>query len=429
MISSQPDPWPSTALRGTIVESRPVFNGARVLVSGGNGFVGGHLCRALHAAGAHVVALDIDFSPARGTQLDLTGLRDEIELVEADVCDRRAMAQLITGGGFSHIFHLAAGASTIERALVDPYGTIVANTMGFVNLAEGARLVCAERRPTVIYASTDKVYGDCATLPYTEDTELNGVGIYDASKLCADILAKTYFRALGVPTVVLRMCNIFGPYDLNCDYRLFPKAMRNIFRDGEAPELYMNSMEHFRDYLFVEDAIRAYFHLAREPKCQGRVYNLPGARYVSTPDVLRDIVNLVGEFQTRAAPDSMLARHKWSRSIRVVPSDPKLVTISKQHLDGSRIEAETGFAPLIGFKAGVEATAQFYLWYFKEIAPATCPCPAIDAVLPARNAEPPSPFADEVEAQTILPRVRVSKRKGEAGPVRPRSFVRRETLA
>ncbi len=364
---SIPDGWPSPALRATINASRPSFSGQRVLVSGANGFVGGHLCRALHAAGARVTALDIDFSPSRGTMLDLTGLRYELELVEADICDRHAMAEIIKEGGFSHIFHLAAGASTIEKALTDPYSTIVANTLGMVNLAEGARLLPEVRRPTVLYASTDKVYGDSPILPYTEDTELGGVGVYDASKLCADILAKTYYRALGVPTVVLRMCNIFGPYDMNFDYRLFPKAMRNIFRDGEAPELYMNSLEHFRDYLFVEDAVRAYLHIARDSKCHGRVYNLPGARYVATPDVLRDIVNLIGEFQERAAPGSALAQHKWNRSIRIVPSDPNLITISKQHLDGSRIEAETGFEPMVSFKQGLETTANFYLWYFNEI--------------------------------------------------------------
>jgi len=427
-----PDCWPSPALRATINESRPIFRGARVLISGANGFVGGHLARAMHAAGARVTALDCDFSPSRGTQLDLTGLRHELELVEADICDRRDIADIVTEGGFSHIFHLAAGASTIERAIADPYGTIVANTMGFVNLAEGARLCPENKRPTVVYASTDKVYGEAQVLPYTEDTELSGVGIYDASKLCADILSKTYFRALGVPTVVLRMCNIFGPYDLNCNYRLFPKAMRNIFRDGESPELYMNSVEHFRDYLFVEDAVRAYFHIARDPKCHGRVYNLPGARHISTPDVLREIVKFVGEFQDRAvecAPDSPIARHEWNRSIRIVPSDPNLITISKQHLDGTRIETETGFTPMTDFKTGLHATAEFYLWYFSHIAPRAHSVPTPE--------EPVAPHVemgfeavisdDGLPVQRLVPRVkRVRKRAEESH--RPRSFMKKERL-
>ncbi len=386
-----PDFWPGKALRATINESRPIFHGKRVLVTGACGFVGGHLARALEAAGAHVVALDNDTNPMRGSQLDLTGLRDRVEMFEGDITQRRQMEELVLEGGFSHIFHLAAGATTVEKAMTDPYGTIMANTMGFVNLAEGARLLPEEKRPVIIYASTDKVYGEAEVLPYTEEHDLGGVGVYDAAKLCADILSATYHKALNVPTIVLRMCNIFGPYDLNFNYRLIPKAMRNIFRDGESPELYMNSIEHFRDYLYVEDAVRAYFHIARCQSCYGRVYNLPGAHYSSTPDVLRDIVTFIGDLQDKEYdidPESALSQHHWNRSIRIVPSDPKLITISKQHLDGTRIEREAGFTPMTTFHEGLAVTAKFYLWYFNEIAKANVQkdAPAeIPVVAPALN--------------------------------------------
>ena len=371
-VGAIPDSWPGPALRATIEENRSFFVGKRVLVTGACGFVGGHLARALHAAGAIVTALDSDISPSRGSQLDLTGLRHHLNMVQADITERAAMADIVQNGGFSHIFHLAAGATTVEKAMADPYGTIMANTMGFVNLAEGARLLPEGERPVVIYSSTDKVYGEAEVLPYTEEHDLGGVGVYDAAKLCADILAGTYHKALGVPTIVLRMCNIFGPYDLNFDYRLIPKSMRNIFRDGESPELYMNSVEHFRDYLFVEDAVRAYFHIAACKGCEGRVYNLPGAHYSATPDILRDIVSHIGTLQDEAmleSPDSPLANHHWNRSIRIVPSDPKLITISKQHLDGTRIQVEANFEPQSSFRDGLQATALFYLWYFSEIAP------------------------------------------------------------
>ena len=377
MLHDIPDGWPGDALAATINQNREFLGGKRVLVTGTCGFVGGHLARALHAAGARVVALDV--REAHGSHLDLTGLTSEIEMVRADITDRRAMEALVTRGGFSHIFHLAAGATTVEKAMTDPVGTIMANTMGFVNLAEGARLLPADERPTVIYSSTDKVYGEHEVLPYTEDHGLGGVGVYDAAKLCADILASTYHKALGVPTIVLRMCNIYGPYDFNFDYRLVPKTMRNIFRDGEAPELYMNSVEHFRDYLFVEDAVRAYFHIARCQNCHGRVYNLPGALYASTPDVLREIVSHIGTLQERAAqqdPDSHFANHRWDHSIKIVPSDPNLITISKQHLDGTRIKAETGFEPATSFHQGLAVTAPFYQWYFERIAPALRQIPA-----------------------------------------------------
>lgn len=400
-----PDSWPSAGLQETIECSRAFFAGKRAVVTGAFGFVGGHLARALHAAGVQVTALDCDTAPSRGSQLNLTGLREQMDVVQADITDRQAMRDVVANGRFDFVFHLAAGATTVEKAISDPYSTILSNTMGFVNLAEGARLLPAEERPVIIYSSTDKVYGETEELPYVEEkSNLGGVGVYDAAKLAADIFAGTYHKALGVPTIVLRMCNLFGPFDYNFDYRLVPKAMRNIFRDREAPELYMNALEHFRDYLYVEDAVRAFMHLARHEDCRGRVYNLPGEHYAATPDVLREVVELVAAMQDKArfeAPDSPLATMKWNRSIRIVKSDPRLIVISKQHLDGSRIGREAGFEPQVMFQDGLERTVRFYHWYFTQIAPER---PARDDVHHSDEPLPHlSPVVDELPVQVVTP--------------------------
>jgi nucleoside-diphosphate-sugar epimerase len=373
VCSTIPDGWPTPGLRATIEASAGFFAGKRALVTGAFGFVGGHLARALHAAGAEVIALDLDTSPGRCSQLNMLGLRHSMQIALSDITDRRAIQGIVTRGQFDHIFHIAAGATVIEKALHDPYETIMANTMGFVNIAEAVRLLPAEQRPVIIYSSTDKVYGEAEILPYTEDSLLGGVGVYDAAKLAADIFAGTYDKALGVPTIVLRMCNLFGPYDFNSDYRLIPKALRNIFRDGQAPELYAASQEHFRDYCYVEDAVRAFLLMAQCKGCHGRVYNLPGTHYCATPEVLREVVETVGELQDEARrhdADSTLARLEWRRDIQVVPSDPNLITISKQHLDGTRIGREAGFAPQTEFTDGLRRTALFYNWYFNQHLPA-----------------------------------------------------------
>ena len=365
--SDVPDSWPSPPMRVAIRESRDFWSGKRALVTGAFGFLGGHICRALYVAGALVTALDCDASPTRSSQLNATGLREHFTVVEANIVDREAMQNLIAQGDFDFIFHIAAGATVIEKALNSPYETIMANTIGFVNLAEGARLLPEEKRPVILYSSTDKVYGEAKILPYTEESDLGGVGVYDSAKLAADIFAGTYHKALGVPTIVLRMCNLFGPYDFNIDYRLIPKALRNIFRDGEGPELYLNALEHYRDYIFVEDAARAFLVLAQNEQCRGRVYNLPGVHHAATPDVLSTLVETVANLQEDAQerhPDSGLAHFKWSRSVRVVKSDPKLIVISKQHLDGTRIREEAGFEPEVSFRDGLKSTVRFYHWLF-----------------------------------------------------------------
>lgn len=363
-----PDGWPSPGLRETLQSCGPFFSGKRVLVTGAFGFVGGHLVRALHALGARITALDCDVTPDRPALLNITGLRDQVTVVEADITDFPAMREVVKDGRFEIIFHLAAGATTIEKAMSDPYATILANTMGFVNVAEAARLLPAHEHPLVIYSSTDKVYGESTELPYSEDTtRLNGIGVYDSAKLAADIFSATYHRALGVPTIVLRMCNLYGAFDFNFNYRLVPKATRNIFRDGQAPDLYYNSLDHYRDYLYVEDAVRAFLLLARHDACRGRVYNLPGTLHAATPYVLHEVVDLVAAMQQeaqRVSPEAPLATLEWDPSIRVVKSDSSLLVIARQHLDGSRIKDEAEFEPRTLFLDGLLHTVAFYYWYF-----------------------------------------------------------------
>ena len=365
-----PDSWPSPALAESIDRDREFWTGRRALVTGAFGFVGGHLSRALHAAGARVTALDCDTRPAHGSQIDLAGLRDKLEVVEADITDKARMHEIVHRGRFDFVFHLAAGATTVEKAMHDPYATILANTMGFVNLAEAARLLPADKRPVLLYSSTDKVYGETEELPYDEEkSELRGVGVYDAAKLAADIFSSTYHQALGLDTIVLRMCNLFGPYDFNTNDRLVPKAMRDIFRCHDAPELYYSSLQHHRDYLYVEDAARAFMALAREPKCRGLVFNLPGVHYSATPDVLRDVVDMIAGMQEdamRSGGDPRLANLIWSRYIRLTQTVSGVVAISKQHLSGTKIKNIAGFTPSVSFHDGLRRTILFYLWYFNQ---------------------------------------------------------------
>lgn len=401
LLNGVPDTWPSAPLAAEIRARRGFWKGKRAVVTGAFGFLGGHLCRALVAAGCFVTALDKCTADDRDSQLNLTGLRTKLDVLKADITDREAMQNLVVKGNYDYIFHLAAGATVIEKALNSPYETILANTMGFVNLAEGARLLPEEKRPVVIYSSTDKVYGEAEVLPYTETSNLGGIGVYDSAKLAADIFAGTYHKALGVPTIVLRMCNLFGPYDYNIDYRLIPKALRNIFRESEGPELYLNAREHFRDYIYVEDAARAFMMLAENDRCKGRVYNLPGVIHSATPDVLASVVETVVKMQDEAYdkdPASQLGTHKWSRSIRVVPSDPKLIVISKQNLDGSRIREEAGFEPEVSFRQGLKNTISFYSWLFFQDK---CEQRGIrEAVAVAPDASP-VPSAKEVVATAL----------------------------
>ncbi len=231
---------------------------------------------------------------------------------------------------------------------------------------------------------------------------------------------------LDGPLIALRMGEVFGPHALDFDAPI-PGAFRNIFRDGESPELSVDAWEDFREYLFVEDAVCAYLLAARCKSCHGRVFDVPGVRYAATSDVLRDIVTCVGELQARAkieAPASALANHLWNRSIRIVPSAANQDIIASQRLNDTHFRVATGFEPQTSFRDGLKKTAQFYACFFGKMAPETVTPPARKPNVGPRT-ERESGFetviADNgLPVEVLHPRFRGAD---QTAPTRPPAFV------
>ena len=347
------------------------YRGKTVLVTGGFGFVGSHVVKRLVDYGAQVTVLDMQTDRDRHSLInDRTHkLWEKVRIERGDVGDAAFLRSFLAAEQFRLIFHFAAFATVIERALEKPYDTIQANTMGLVNLLEAARLVQAPP-DMILFSSTDKVYGELDGEHYEEDTTpLRGVGVYDAAKLAADVFSKTYHTVFGVPVVVLRMCNLFGPHDYNIDFRLIPKAMKNIFAGAKpsAPELYFDAIHHFRDYLYIDDAVRADLLLGYFPRCRGEVYNLLGCQYISTPDMLSHVI----EAATRAELPHDEKRAELIRqngfTVKVKSPSSRLMPIKKQHLNGAKITKATGFEPGVEFEEALAKTVAFYREFFESI--------------------------------------------------------------
>ncbi len=180
---------------------------ARALVTGGQGFIGGHLCRALLERGDEVVVLDLPEAPGRA--LSLHGIAGEVELVEGDVADRRAVDRAITGA--ESVFHLAA-QTLVGPAAEDPEGTFRSNVEGTWTLLEACRSAGVDR---VVVASSDKAYGPSDSLPYREGDELRPAAPYEGSKAAADVISRSYWNSWGLPVAVTRLANVYGGGDLN----------------------------------------------------------------------------------------------------------------------------------------------------------------------------------------------------------------------
>lgn len=248
--------WRSPAVESLeVMEQQPPFWLDRnALVTGCTGFLGSWLTIALVDRGANVVGLIFDEDPR--SQLSRTGYDHRIRRVYGSVTDYVLMERLLNEHEIETVFHLAA-QPLVPAANRAPLSTFETNIQGTWALLEAAR-----RSPTVgrvVTASSDKAYGDQATLPYAETAPLQGRHPYDVSKSCADLIALTYAETYALPVCVTRCGNVYGGGDLHWD-RVVPGTIRSVLR-GQRP-LVRSDGTLTRDYVYVEDIVAAYILLA-----------------------------------------------------------------------------------------------------------------------------------------------------------------------
>jgi len=315
---------------------RPVF------VTGATGLVGGWVVRELLAAGADVVCLVRDWVPR--CELVTGGSIEEVRVVRGDVRDQETVERTLGEYEIATVIHLAA-QTTVGVANRNPVSTLDVNIRGTWALLEACR-----RSPTVqqiITASSDKAYGDQDVLPYREDAPVAGRNPYDVSKSCADLLAQMYAKSYRLPVCVTRCGNFYGGGDLNWN-RIVPGTIRSVIR-GERPVIRSDG-EFTRDYLYVEDGVRAYLLLAEQlaarPALGGEVFNFSCEQPVTVLELVARILDAMG---SDLKPD---VRNEASNEIR------------DQYLDASKARTMLGWSPSSTFDASLHATIDWYTGYF-----------------------------------------------------------------
>jgi CDP-glucose 4,6-dehydratase len=313
------------------------------LVSGAHGFVGSHLARALLGRGESVRVLDrpapriADVGGERRSGLDLLGIRDDVELVEADLRDAGAVAKAVEGA--EAVFHLAA-QTIVGVARRSPLETFEVNVQGAWNIFEACRTQGVER---VVFASSDKAYGPSPELPYREDFPLRAIYPYDASKAAADTIARSYASAYGLPLAVTRFANVYGGGDLNFS-RLIPETVVAVL-EGRPPVIRSDGSPQ-RDFLYVDDAVSAYLAIADalEDGAAGEAFNAGGER----PHSVREVVELIAaaagagvepDFQGAGSPDG---------------------EIDRQFVDSTKLRELTGWRPAVELEDGLRRTLEWY---------------------------------------------------------------------
>jgi CDP-glucose 4,6-dehydratase len=313
----------------------------KVLVTGYEGFLGGHLTKELIASGAMVIGLDIK-TKRKETILTQEDCR-RIKIFQGDVADYSLVEKILKQNKIEIVFHLAAEA-LVGECLKKPLKAFESNIAGTWALLEAGRDY--GKLKAIIIASSDKAYGSHKKLPYRENFPLAGNHPYDVSKSCADLLAHTYFHTYGLPVAVTRCGNIYGPGDFNFS-RLVPDATRcaisgrtfNIRSDGQFT----------RDYVFVDDIVSGYLMLAeqlRKKKLAGEAFNFSDESPLTVLELVKKISAVLGK----------KPKYKILNQARY--------EIKDQFLSSTKARKVLGWRPKIKVEAGLERTVVWYRDYF-----------------------------------------------------------------
>jgi CDP-glucose 4,6-dehydratase len=311
----------------------------RSLVTGGHGFVASHLVAALLARGDSVTVLDR--AAPRLSGLSLQGVEAEVELVEADLRDARAVDAVLEAGEYDTAFHLAA-QTLVGPAMGDPAATFEVNVGGTWRLLEACRRA---EVPAVVVASSDKAYGPRGELPYREDMQLRPASPYEASKAAADAIALSYRPAFGLPVAVTRFANVYGGGDLNFS-RLVPEAILAVIQ-GRRPAIRSDGSPQ-RDFLHVEDAVAAYLAVEHAVgaggPAVGEAFNAGGDR----PHAVAEVLETIAEVGGRAVEPEYLGTGNPAGEI------------DRQYVDSSKLRGLTGWRPEVELREGLARTLEWY---------------------------------------------------------------------
>jgi len=310
------------------------------LVTGGRGFVGAWLCRALLERGIEVRSFDRRGPHERPSTLAMLAIDAEVIELEGDLLDAELLARTIREGGVDAVFHLAA-ETIVGTVQADPLAGFETNVRGTWILLEACREAGVER---IVVASSDKAYGDHAELPYQEHFALRPTAPYEASKAAADLIARSYWPSFGLPVAVTRFANVYGGGDLNFS-RLVPEAVCAAI-EGRAPVLRSDGSP-VRDLLHVEDAVRAYLAIAGaldRDDVRGEAFNAGGERPHSVLEIVAAVARLSG---TGVEPE-------------IIGAEKPDGEIDRQYVDASKLRHRCSWEPEVSLEVGLKRTIAWY---------------------------------------------------------------------
>ena len=315
----------------------------KMLITGGAGFVGSHLCEKYTKEGHTVLCLD---NFMNGNLMNIRHLLDfrNFKLIKGDIRDYSLLEKLMPD--VDVVFHLAAQIH-VDRSYIEPQLTYEVNVMGTQNILEVARIHDVKK---IIFASTSEVYGSAEYAPIDEKHPLNAPHPYGASKIAADRMCYAYIQTYGMNINITRLFNLYGPRQKDIGYGGVISIFTRRVLSNIPPIIYGDGLQT-RDYTYISDAVKAYDLILNHNEPIKEPLNFGNGTELSILDIANMIIDLCGK----------------SGTIQPVHVEPRIGEVKRLIADSTRTKNLLGWEPEYSLEEGLKSFVQWYRNYgFEE---------------------------------------------------------------
>jgi UDP-glucose 4-epimerase len=322
------------------------FAGRRILITGGLGFIGSNLAIRLVEFGAKVTLIDSLIPAYGGNLFNVAPVRDRVTVNVSDIRDVHGLRHLIQGQEI--LFNLAGQTSHLD-SMADPVTDLEINCKAQLTLLEA----CRSENPTlrIVFASTRQVYGKPDALPVRETNPLRPVDVNGINKLSGEFYHLLYQQVYGLPTVILRLTNTYGPrmHVRDARHGFLGWWVRQIVEDQQL--LVYGDGSQLRDFNYIDDCVDAFLVAAVSDAAVGGVFNLGASPQWSLADTA-----------------ALLCRLNGTGSYRMVPFPPEArrIDVGDYFADASKIAATLGWRPRVALDEGFGRTLDYYRRYGRK---------------------------------------------------------------
>jgi dTDP-glucose 4,6-dehydratase/UDP-glucose 4-epimerase len=316
------------------------YKSSKVLITGGLGFIGSNLARALVAQGANVTLVDSLIPQYGGNLFNIADFRDKVVVNICDVRDPHAMKYLVQGKDF--LFNLAGQTSHMD-SMTDPQTDLDINASAQLSILEA----CRQNNPDIkiVFASTRQLYGKPDYLPVDEKHPIRPIDVNGVNKFAGEWYHLLYNNVYGIRGCALRLTNTYGPGMRVKDARqTFLGIWVRLLLEGKPIKVFGDGLQ-LRDFNYVDDCVEAMLLAGASEDTNGKVYNL-GSQEVIALKALAEVMTKLG--------------YDGSFDLVPFPAERKAIDIGDYYSDFSLISAELGWAPQVALEQGLLKTVEYY---------------------------------------------------------------------